>query len=86
MGEGIRPEALRPGGDTVSCAESVLLNGVQQSLAAGTTVDDVVSLIAPHRRGVAVALNGEVVPKSTWAQTTLSAGDRVEVLTAAQGG
>ena len=38
------------------------------------------------RRGVAVAVNGEVVPRSTWAGARLRDGDRVEVLTAAQGG
>jgi sulfur carrier protein len=33
-----------------------------------------------------VAVNGEVVPRSTWATASLRDGDRVEVLTAAQGG
>jgi sulfur carrier protein len=37
-------------------------------------------------RGIAVALNGEVVPRSAWEVTGLRPGDRVEVLTAAQGG
>jgi sulfur carrier protein len=37
-------------------------------------------------RGVAVAVNGEVVPRSAWETTGLHPGDRVEVLTAAQGG
>jgi sulfur carrier protein len=36
--------------------------------------------------GIAVALNGEVVPRSAWDRTTLSEGDKVEVLVAAQGG
>ena len=36
--------------------------------------------------GIAVALNGEVVPRSAWDATDLHPGDRVEVLTAAQGG
>ena len=39
-----------------------------------------------ERRGIAVALNGEVVPRSAWDVTDLRPGDRVEVLTAAQGG
>ena len=65
---------------------AVLVNGVPRTLAAGTTGDDVVCLIAPDRRGVAVAVNGEVVPRSIWCQTAVMAGDRVEVLTAAQGG
>jgi len=37
-------------------------------------------------KGIAVALNGEVVPRSAWDVTDLRPGDRVEVLTAAQGG
>jgi sulfur carrier protein len=37
-------------------------------------------------KGIAVALNGEVVPRSAWDATDLHPGDRVEVLTAAQGG
>jgi sulfur carrier protein len=56
----------------VTSVESVLVNGVQRSLAVGTAVDDVVCLIAPDTRGVAVAVNGEVVPRSTWPETDLS--------------
>lgn len=40
----------------------------------------------PQARGVAVAVNGEVVPRADWPTTRLAAGDRVEVLTATQGG
>jgi sulfur carrier protein len=38
------------------------------------------------RLGVAVALNSEVVPRRSWATTTLAAGDAVELVTAMQGG
>jgi sulfur carrier protein len=41
---------------------------------------------APARVGIAVAVNGEVVPRSAWAGHALRDGDRVEILTAAQGG
>lgn len=37
-------------------------------------------------RGVAVAVNGEVVPRSAWESYRLANGDRVEVLSAAAGG
>jgi sulfur carrier protein len=37
-------------------------------------------------RGVAVALNGEVVARASWHTTTVTTGDRLEVLTATQGG
>ena len=44
------------------------------------------TLDAPARVGVAVAVNGEVVPRSEWSGHALRDGDRVEILTAAQGG
>jgi sulfur carrier protein len=86
MGACLRPEALRAGDGVVTPGQAVFVNGVQRTLAAGTTVDDVVCSIAPDRRGLAVAVNGEVVPRSAWSQTTLGGGDRLEVLAAAQGG
>ena len=65
---------------------SVHVNGDQTVLEAGTTVADVVGTLSGGGRGTAVARNGEVVPRSLWARTQLDDGDRVEVLTAAQGG
>ncbi|WP_337447585.1 sulfur carrier protein ThiS [Corynebacterium pseudokroppenstedtii] len=44
-----------------------------------TTVDD-------DFDGYAVAINDEIVPKSTWQTATISDGDRIELLTAVQGG
>ena len=64
----------------------VTLNGERQTVADGTTVDLVVAQLEKGRAGVAVAVNGDVVPRSQWAATTLVADDRVEVLAAAQGG
>ena len=42
--------------------------------------------IDPAQPGIAVALNGSVVPRSAWAQTPLHSGDSVEVVRARQGG
>lgn len=50
-----------------------------------TTVADAVEATTTAERGIAVAVNGEVVPKSQW-QQKLEAGDKVEVLSATQGG
>ena len=50
------------------------------------SVQALVELLTEARRGVAVAVNGTVVPRSTWATVPLADGDAVEVLTAAQGG
>jgi sulfur carrier protein len=38
------------------------------------------------QRGIAVALNGSVVPRSAWAETALKSGDNVEIVRARQGG
>lgn len=40
----------------------------------------------PAVRGVAIAINDEVVPRSTWATHTLRPHDRVEIIRATQGG
>ena len=50
------------------------------------SVEALVETLTSARRGVAVAVNGEVVPRSTWATVPLADGDSVEVLTATQGG
>mgnify|MGYP004688565659 CR=1 FL=1 len=50
------------------------------------SVQALVETLTEARRGVAVAVNGEVMPRSTWAAVPLAEGDAIEVLTAAQGG
>jgi sulfur carrier protein len=66
----------------------ITVNGKPRELPAGTSVAEVVSELvgAPDARGVAVAVNGEVVPRTSWPTTAVAAGDQVEVLTATQGG
>jgi sulfur carrier protein len=66
----------------------LFVNGEERSLEPGTTVADLVaSLGAPaDGRGVAVAIDTEVVPRSVWSATVLLPGARVEVLIAVQGG
>ena len=62
------------------------VNGTSREVTGALSVGALVAEITEARRGVAVAVNGEVVPRSTWATAGLRDGDRVEVLTAAQGG
>ncbi len=64
------------------------LNGEPAELAQGATVADAVAAsgIAPDRRGIAVAVDGEVVPRGRWEGTALSDGQTVEVVEAIQGG
>jgi sulfur carrier protein len=65
----------------------IRVNGESEPLAAATlqallaekTVDT-------EQKGIAVALNGAVVPRAAWAQTRLKAGDSVEIVRARQGG
>ena len=65
---------------------TVTVNGERRELADGVTVADLVADLLVEARGVAVAVNSEVVSRSRWDGTRLAAGDRVEVLGAAQGG
>jgi sulfur carrier protein len=63
------------------------VNGERRSVAAA----DVRSLVGwlgfdPAGRGLAVARNGEVVPRSAWATTRLESDDRIEIVGAVQGG
>jgi len=59
------------------------VNGDPRDLPPGTTL----TAIVPARvRGVAVALDGEVVPYSAWAETQLVDGQRIEILEAKAGG
>ncbi|MGC5048790.1 sulfur carrier protein ThiS [Micrococcus porci] len=52
----------------------------------GRTVRDDGAAADGRRLGVAVAVDGEVVPRSAWAARTLAGGEAVEVVTAVQGG
>ena len=66
----------------------VMLNGEPQDLRDGATVTDALDAAgAPESRaGVAVAVDGEVVPRSQWTGHALADGQQVEVLQAVQGG
>jgi sulfur carrier protein len=66
----------------------VVLNGERRDLDEGATVREAVTASgAPSEgRGVAVALDGEVVPRRSWDAVPLREGQRVEVVQAVQGG
>ena len=66
----------------------VMLNGERQELPDGATVEAAVTATgAPaDGRGVAVALDGEVVPRGQWSTTPVREGQQVEVLHAVQEG
>jgi sulfur carrier protein len=66
----------------------VHVNGERRELPDGTTVAALVrdAGAAPSPRGVAVAVDAEVVPRGRWDRRRLHDGERVEILTAVQGG
>lgn len=66
----------------------VRVNGDARDVAERTTVAAVLALLDVDRdtRGVAVAVDREVIPRAEWEGRRLTAGARVEVLSAIQGG
>jgi sulfur carrier protein len=66
----------------------VLVNGEPRELAAPATIAQLIAMQpgTPDGRGVAVAVDGEVVPRGEWPVTELSDGASVEIVVAVQGG
>lgn len=64
----------------------VRVNGRELALPEGATVADALREAGAPASGVAVAVDGAVVPRGAWASTALRDGATVEVLTAVQGG
>lgn len=64
----------------------LLVNGAPTTVADGTTLGELVEAVAGTERGVAVSIDREVVPRSTWSDVPLRDGAHVEVLVAAAGG
>jgi sulfur carrier protein len=66
----------------------IWLNGHPAEGRDGATVADLLAElgIEPAARGVAVAVDGEVVPRAEWPRHPVPEGARVEALTAMQGG
>jgi sulfur carrier protein len=64
----------------------ITVNGSVAEVPDGATVGDLVRERIDDRRRVAVARNGEVVPRAEWDTTALSEKDTVEVLAPVAGG
>ncbi|HEY7225826.1 MAG TPA: sulfur carrier protein ThiS [Micromonosporaceae bacterium] len=64
----------------------ITVNGTVAEVADGSSVGDLVRARVDDRRRVAVARNGEVVPRAEWDATPLGAADTVEVLAPQAGG
>ena len=67
---------------------NVLINGERTELESGATVEAALAALElpAQGRGVAVAVDAEVVPRGEWPERELSEGARVEILQAIQGG
>jgi sulfur carrier protein len=67
---------------------TVIVNGRPAEVDPGQTVAGLLDRLGhqPGGPGIAVAVNGEVVPRSTWSTTALADHDQIEVLGASQGG
>ena len=67
---------------------TVIVNGRPAQVEDGQTVAGLLAALGhpPGGPGIAVARNGEVVPRSAWPTTALDDNDHLEVLGASQGG
>lgn len=63
----------------------IRVNGSEDEFLA-ETVDELVARHSIEPRGVAVAIDGQVVRRSEWATTEVPDGSTVEIVTAAAGG
>jgi sulfur carrier protein len=74
-------------GPAAPAAVELWVNGERRRVAAA----DVRALLSalgldPAGRGLAVARNGEIVPRAVWEATVLAPDDRIEIVGAVQGG
>ncbi|MEU6643113.1 sulfur carrier protein ThiS [Saccharomonospora sp. NPDC046836] len=64
----------------------IQVNGNEREFPDGSTVADLLAVLGTAQRGVAVALDGEVVRRARWGEVVVLDGARLEILTAVQGG
>jgi sulfur carrier protein len=77
------------GREVTSAAEGtveVTVNGEVRAVAPGTTVAALLADMGVAPRGIAVAVDGEVVTRRLWDDRALARGEQVDVLSIAQGG
>ncbi|MDE2999815.1 MAG: sulfur carrier protein ThiS [Gemmatimonadota bacterium] len=66
----------------------ITLNGEDKDVGNGISIRDLLIDLAhdPDRKGIAVAVNAEIVVRTKWASRRLGSGDRVDIIAAVQGG
>ncbi len=65
---------------------NILINGVSYTLPESAYLSDALQLLALAGKRVACELNGEIVPRSRYAETVLAEGDSIELVVAVGGG
>ncbi len=67
---------------------TIRLNGNTETVEANLTVLGLLTRLGidPQRRGLALAMNGALVPRRTWSEATIAAGADVEIVQPLQGG
>jgi sulfur carrier protein len=65
---------------------AITVNGEPCRAPPRTTLSDLVTERCESPNGIAVACNGDVVPRSRWSDTPVHDGDEIEIVTAAAGG
>jgi sulfur carrier protein len=65
---------------------SIEVNGTTTEVASGTTLLELIESRAGTARGSAVVVDGTVVPRSKWTDYRVADGQRIELITAVQGG
>ena len=64
----------------------MMVNGALRDIPSPCTVASLVAVLGIEIRGVAVAINGDIVRRSEWSNTLVISTDRIEIVTAAAGG
>ena len=65
---------------------NILINGVSYTLPESAYLSDALQLLALAGKRVACELNGDIVPRSRYAETALAEGDSIELVVAVGGG
>lgn len=65
---------------------TITLNGEERIVPPRITVDGLVETLGLPRRGIAVAIDHVIVPRSQWGSAVINLGAEVDVVTAMQGG
>jgi sulfur carrier protein len=75
-----------PPPQTAEAGPTLRVNGQPTPLRPGLTVQALLEGLGLRRDGVAVAIGGAVLPRSSWAERALEADERVEIIQAVGGG